>query len=79
MTAADDPLALLDDYLGLAMSDVQAAAFEERLFAEAGAGRAPELSYLDSFFERAQWFASRGGFSSGGEREVVAELSLTPK
>jgi hypothetical protein len=78
MTAADDSLARLDDYLSAAMSDAQAASFEEELFAEAAAGRAPELGYLDSFFEQAKWFASRGGFSSGATAEQIAELRKLP-
>jgi len=78
MTAADDTLALLDDYLSTAMSDAQAAAFEEALFTEAAAGRAPELRYLDAFFEQAEWFASRGGFSSGATAEQIAELRKLP-
>ncbi len=78
MTTADDALTLLDDYLSLSMSDAQAAAFEEELFAEAAQGRAHELGYLDSFFEQAQWFTSRGGFSSGTTAEVIAELRKLP-
>jgi hypothetical protein len=78
VTAADDSLALLDDYLSVAMSDAHAADFEERLFAEAAAGRAPELGYLDAFFDQAQWFTSRGGFSSGATRQQIAELRKLP-
>lgn len=78
MTAADDSLALLDDYLSAAMADAHAADFEERLFAAAAAGHVPELSYLDTFFEQAQWFASRGGFSSGGTAQQIAELRKLP-
>jgi hypothetical protein len=78
MTAADDALTLLDDYLSTAMPDAQAAAFEDALFAEAAAGRAPELGYLDAFFEQARWFASRGGFSSGATAELIAELRKQP-
>ncbi|HYQ45904.1 MAG TPA: hypothetical protein VER11_28235 [Polyangiaceae bacterium] len=78
MTAADDALALLDDYLSAAMSDVHASDFEERLFAEAAAGRAPELGYLDTLFDQAQWFVMRGGFSSGATAEQIAELRKLP-
>ena len=78
MTAADDSLARLDDYLSAAMSDADASAFEEELFALAAEGRAPELSYLDTFFEQAQWFTSRGGFSSGATAEQIAELRKLP-
>jgi hypothetical protein len=74
MTSPDDALTLLDDYLSAAMPDAQSAAFEEELFAEAAAGRAPELGYLDAFFEQARWFAARGGFLSGATAQVVAEL-----
>ncbi|HKO49621.1 MAG TPA: hypothetical protein VJV79_17955 [Polyangiaceae bacterium] len=78
MTAADDSLALLDDYLSAAMPDEHAAAFEEELFREAAAGRAPELRYLDELFEQARWFAPRGGFSSGATAELIAELRQLP-
>ena len=78
MTAADDSLALLDDYLSAALSDAHAAEFEERLFAAAAAGHVPELSYLDAFFEQAQWFTSRGGFSSGATAAQIAELRKLP-
>lgn len=78
MTPADDALTQLDDYLSSAMSDPHAAAFEEELFAAAAAGRAPELDYLDTFFEQAQWFVSRGGFSSGATAEQIAELRKLP-
>jgi len=79
MTAADDALALLDDYLSAAMSDPHAAAFEEELFVEAAAGRAPELGYLDAFFEQARWFTMRGGFSSGATAQLIAELRQLPR
>jgi len=78
MTTADEALALLDDYLSTAMSDAHAASFEEALFAEAAAGRAPELGYLDALFEQATWFATRGGFSSGASAELIAELRQLP-
>ena len=78
MTSADDSLALLDDYLSGAMSDAHAGAFEENLFAEAAAGRAPELAYLDAFFEQARWFATRGGFASGATAQIVNELRQLP-
>jgi len=78
MTAADDSLALLDDYLSAAMSDEHAADFEERLFAAAAQGEAPELAYLDTFFVQAEWFVSRGGFSSGATAEQIAELRKLP-
>jgi hypothetical protein len=78
MTAPDDELTLLDDYLSGAMSDAHAPAFEERLFARAAAGAAPELGYLDAFFDQAHWFAARGGFLSGSTAEVVAELRQLP-
>jgi len=79
MTATDDALTLLDDYLSAAMPDAQAADFEEELFAEAAAGRAKELGYLDAFYEQARWFASRGGFSSGATAELIAELRQLPR
>lgn len=78
MTATNESLTLLDDYLSGAMSDGPAAEFEERLFSDAAAGRAPELGYLDSLFSQAQWFASRGGFSSGATAEQIAELRTLP-
>ena len=78
MSAADDALALLDDYLSAAMSDAHAANFEERLFADAAEDRAPHLTYLDAFFDHAQWFTMRGGFSSGGTAEQIAELRKLP-
>jgi len=78
MTASDDTLALLDDYLSAAMSDVHAADFEERLFADAAEDRAPELAYLDAFFDQAQWFVMRGGFMSGATGEQIAELRKLP-
>ena len=78
MTSGDDLLALLDDYQSQAMSDAHAADFEERFFAEAAEGRAPELGYLDTLFGQAQWFTLRGGFSSGGTAEQIAELRQLP-
>lgn len=78
MTSADDSLARLDDYLSAAMSDAHAAEFEEHLFSEAAAGRAPELGYLDALFDQAQWFVMRGGFSSGATAEQIAELRKLP-
>jgi len=78
MTAEDDSLARLDDYLSAAMSDAHAADFEEQLFSEAAAGGAPQLGYLDALFEQAQWFVSRGGFSSGATAEQIAELRKMP-
>jgi len=78
MSSAEDALTQLDDYLSAAMSDAHAAEFEERLFADAAAGNAPELAQLDAFFTRAQWFASRGGFSSGATAEQIAELRSLP-
>jgi len=78
MTAANDSLALLDDYLSGAMSDAHAAELEERLFTDAAAARAPELDYLDALFSQAQWFVSRGGFSSGATGEQIAELRKLP-
>jgi hypothetical protein len=79
MTTADDALTRLDDYLSAAMPDAHAVAFEEELFAEAAAGRAPELRYLDTFFEQARWFATRGGFSSGATATLIAELRKLPR
>jgi len=78
MSAADDALALLDDYLSAAMSDSHAADFEERLFADAAEDRAPQLTHLDAFFDQAQWFRMRGGFSSGATAEQIAELRKLP-
>jgi hypothetical protein len=78
VSAADDALALLDDYLSAAMSDVHAANFEDQLFADAAEGRAPQLTYLDVFFDQAQWFTQRGGFSSGATAEQIAELRKLP-
>lgn len=78
MSAADDALALLDDYLSGAMSDAHAADFEERLFADAAEDHAPQLGYLDAFFEQAEWFRMRGGFASGATAEQIAELRKLP-
>ncbi|HYP74589.1 MAG TPA: hypothetical protein VER12_01465 [Polyangiaceae bacterium] len=78
MSTADDSLSLLDDYLAAAMSDEHAADFEEQMFAAAAAGRAPELGYLDALFQQAQWFTSRGGFSSGATAAQIAELRKLP-
>jgi hypothetical protein len=78
MSAADDALALLDDYLSAAMSDAHAVAFEERLFADAAEDRAPQLTHLDAFFQQAEWFRLRGGFSSGATAEQIAELRKLP-
>lgn len=78
MTAADDALALLDDYLSAAMSDAHAADYEERLFEDAARGPLSELAYLDAFFDQAQWFVLRGGFASGGTAEQIAELRKLP-
>jgi len=78
MTASEDALTQLDDYLSQAMPDDQAAAFEEGLFADAAEGRAPHLASLDAFFAQAEWFVSRGGFSSGATAEQIAELRKLP-
>jgi len=78
MSGQDDQLALLDDYLSTAMSDAQAADFEERLFADAAEDRAPELAYLDAFFAQAAWFVARGGFSVAPTAEQIAELRALP-
>ena len=79
MTAAEDSLALLDDYLSGAMSDEHAAPFEEALFAAASTGKDPVLTHLDALYDQARWFAPRGGFSSGATAQLINELRSLPR
>jgi hypothetical protein len=78
MRPAEDALARLDEYLSAAMSDSDAAAFEEELFAEAAAGRTEELGYLDGLFHQLRWFSGRGGLSSGFTAQMIAEWRKLP-
>ena len=79
MTASDDALAQLDDYLSGALSDVHAGDYEEALFAAAAAGSAPELAHLDALYQQVAWFAARGGFMAGTTAEVINHLRTLPR
>lgn len=75
MSAAErDAFTDLDDYTSGAMSDGDAADFEEALFAAAARGEAPELTTHDQLVELALHVIGRMGFEVGSTRERVAAL-----
>jgi len=64
----------LDDYLTGVMSDGDAAAFEEKLFADAASGDAPEAAFIDKITLIGRYLAPRGGWDIGSTRARVDSL-----
>jgi len=70
------PFEAIDDYQTGAMSDADASAFEEELFAaaEGGSGSADELALLDRVTRVGAFLLGRGGFDVGSPRARVDQL-----
>jgi hypothetical protein len=68
------PFEALTDYLSGAMSDQDAAGFEEELFAAAAGGGADEAMFLDRVYLITQYLAPRGGLDIGSSRQRVEQL-----
>jgi hypothetical protein len=68
------PFERLDDYQLGAMSDADAAAFEDELFAAAAAGAADEAAFVDRVSLIGQYLAPRGGLDIGSSRQRVEQL-----
>jgi hypothetical protein len=64
----------LDDYMMGVMSDVDAAAFEERLFSAAASGRADEAAFVDKAIRIGQYLDPRGGWDIGSSKARVDAL-----
>lgn len=70
-----DALGALDDYASGLMSESEAEAFEEELFARAARGDAPEATFLETLRRAAEWIQTRrGSFEVGSTRAEVDRL-----
>jgi hypothetical protein len=69
-----EPFAELVDYESGELSDAEAAAFEEGLFAAAADGRAAEAAFVDKLSLIGQYLRPRGGFDIGSSRARVDAL-----
>ena len=66
--------AALDAYQAGEMSEAEAAAFEEELFASAAAGAAAEALFVDRLSRIGAYLLRRGGWDFGSSRARVDEL-----
>ena len=71
---ADESFAELVAYESGALSDAEAADFEERLFARAAAGVADEPAFVDKFALIGRHLLPRGGYDFGSSRARVDAL-----
>jgi len=74
MTDEPAPFELLDAYQSGGMSDADAQAFEEELFASAASGIATEAAFVDHVTRIGQHLEPRGGFDIGSTRARVDSL-----
>lgn len=74
MTAERAPFELLDAYQSGGMSDADADAFEEELFASAALGSATEATFVDHVTKLGQHLEPRGGFDIGSSRARIDSL-----
>jgi hypothetical protein len=68
------PLSELDDYVSGAMSDADAGAFEEALFAGAARGESAEAEFAEGLRRAAEWIGKHASFNVGSTREEVDAL-----
>lgn len=74
MTGDPKPFEALTDYVSGAMSEPDAAGFEEELFAAAAAGGADEARFADRVHLITQYLEPRGGLDIGSTRQRVDQL-----
>lgn len=74
MTDGPKPFEALTDYVSGAMSDEDAAGFEEELFAGAAAGGADDARFADRVHLVAQYLEPRGGLDIGSSKKRVDRL-----
>jgi hypothetical protein len=74
MSDPREPFAELVDYESGELSDAEAAAFEETLFAAAAEGQAAEATFVDKVSLIGQYLLPRGGFDIGSSRARVDAL-----
>jgi hypothetical protein len=74
MTDGPKPFEALTDYVSGAMSDQDAAGFEEELFAAAAAGGAEDARFVDRVHLITQYLEPRGGLDIGSTRQRVDQL-----
>jgi hypothetical protein len=74
MSETRAPFEALDAYQTGAMSDAEAAGFEEELFAAAAAGGAGEAQFVDRVSLIGQYLAPRGGWDFGSPRARIDQL-----
>lgn len=74
MSNAPNAFAELVDYETDALSEEEAQAFEERLFAAAAQGAAPEAAFLDQVTRSGQFLHSRGTWDFSSTKARVDEL-----
>src|SRR5262245_22148716 len=68
---AREPLSELDDYTSGLMSDADADAYEEALFARAARGAAPEAEFAERLRRAVEWINQRGPFKVGNTRAEI--------
>ncbi|HEV8551297.1 MAG TPA: hypothetical protein VGQ57_19750 [Polyangiaceae bacterium] len=73
-TLPPDALSALDDYTTGVMSDADAEAFEEALFARAAAGDAPEAEFAERLRRASEWIGRRATFNVGSTRAELDAL-----
>jgi hypothetical protein len=74
MSEPFNPFERLDDYQQGVMPDVDAASFEDELFALAAAGQAEEAAFVDQVSLIGQYLGPRGGLDMGSTRQRVEQL-----
>lgn len=74
MSDGPKPFEALTDYISGAMSEQDAAGFEEELFAAAAAGGAAEAAFVDRVYLITQYLEPRGGLDIGSSRQRVEQL-----
>lgn len=78
MTDSDStPLAELDDYTSGVMSDADAEAFEDALFARAARAETADAEFSEGLHRAFDWIQANGGFNVGSTREEVEALRAT--